>query len=117
MKKLAATLVLSAMVAAMAVPAFAAEAAPSPRAGGEITALASRNSSSATGTGRGSKRMTSITVYMDVEVGGKGLPTVTASSKNSTYATARKSAQNITKVYVEAYGNDNGYTTYDTAQA
>lgn len=117
MKKLATTLVLGAMAAAMAVPTFAAEAIPSPRTGGQITALASYNSSSATGTGRGSKTMTSITVYMDVDVNGQGLPTVTASSKNSTYATARKSARNITKVYVEAYGNDNGYTTYDTDEA
>ena len=78
MKKILTALMLGTMMAAMAVPSFAAETkAIEPRY--SLTAMADYSNSTATGTGRASKAVDSMEVDMDIQIGGSAyLPTVVA---------------------------------------
>ena len=117
MKKILTALMLGTMMAAMAVPSFAAEAKTVQPAAIEratsFTALAHYDGTYATATGRADRVMDKITVYMDVCAGQNCLPTITATSTGKTYATAKKAMKNVTEVYSEAYGNRDGETVYD----
>lgn len=114
MKKIITGLMLGTMLAAMAVPSFAAEAkAIEPRY--SLTATADYSAPTATGTGRASKVVDSMEVDMDIQIGGSSyLPTVIARTSNKTYATARKNVTGkVTEVYVDAYAERDGVSEHN----
>lgn len=116
MKKIITGLMLGTMLAAMAVPSFAAEAKTiEPRY--SLTATADYNGSTATGTGRSSKAMTSLEADMDIRIGNTTyLPTVVARTTGKTYVTARKNVTgDVREVYVDIYGDQDGDTDHQSA--